>query len=75
LLPIALEDGTTVGTNKRYYKKIASNAVRKVAEQTAQAEAKAVRLQITKINKDRRIAVARAHDRKVNPKDTRAPVQ
>ncbi len=73
--PIALEDGTTVGTNKRYYKKLASNAVRKVAEQTAQAEAKAVRLQITKINKDRRIAIARAHDRKVNVKDTRPPVQ
>jgi hypothetical protein len=66
---IAMPDGSVVGTNKRHYKKLASNAVRKAGIQAAQAEAKAVRKNITQINKERRVAIARAHDRKVQPKD------
>jgi len=67
--PVDLPDGTTVGNNKRYLKKIASNSVRKVGIQQAQNEAKAIRLTYTQANKERRVAIARAHGRKIQPKD------
>lgn len=73
--PIALEDGTTVGINKRYFKKIASNSVRKAGVYKAKQDAKAVRMEITAANKARRVAIAQSHNRKVNPKDRLPPKQ
>jgi len=66
---VDLPDGTTVGLNKRHYKKLATNAIQKAADAQAQAEKKALRVTLTNNNKQARVAVATAHGRKVNPKD------
>lgn len=72
---VAMPDGTTVGLSKRHYKKRATSEIQRAADANAQAEKKALRLQLTKINKDARVAIARAHERKVNPKDLQPPKQ
>lgn len=66
---VAMADGTTVGLSRRYYKKRATSEIQRNADEQAKAEKKALRLQLTKINKDNRVAIARAHARKINPKD------
>lgn len=66
---VAMADGTTVGLSRRYYKKRATSEIQRNADEQAKAEKKALRLQLTKINKDNRVAIARAHERKINPKD------
>lgn len=66
---IALPDGTTIGNNKRHYKKLATNALQKVSDGQVAQEKRALRLQLTNQNKQERMAVAAAHDRKINPKD------
>lgn len=72
---VALPDGTTVGLSRRYYKKRATGDIQTQANIEAKAEKKKLRLQLTKINKDRRVLIAQKHNRKVNPKDLKEPVQ
>ena len=58
-----------LGVNKRAYKKIATNNLRKLHLSAGQAEAKAVRLDLTNRYKAERVEIARRLNRKVNPKD------
>lgn len=66
---VALPDGSTVGYNKRYEKKLASHAIINDAQAAAKAQAKAEREAHTALNKANRVAVAQAHGRKVSRKD------
>jgi hypothetical protein len=66
---IALPDGTSVGFNKRAYKKSATSAIQQAANFAAKNEKKQLRDQLTANNKKNRVDVATSHGRKVNPKD------
>jgi hypothetical protein len=67
--PVALPDGRTIGTNKRWLKKIASKAIIRDGTQAAKAAAAQERARHTAVNKARRVQVAVSHNRKVNKKD------
>jgi len=67
--PIALADGRTVGLNRRYQKKIMRAALISDAASAAKATARQEAAVLTQRNKAYRVAVARARNNKVNPKD------
>lgn len=67
--PIALANGQTVGLNRRYQKKVLRAALISDAASAAKATARQQAAMLTQRNKAHRVAVARARNIKVNPKD------